>query len=82
MIRPTSRYVDGTSGLLLAPSDEPGFIEALNRLLGDPDLRRKMGAAARHHVERRTAEGADDVVLDHLVALGRSGKTPARRSVG
>jgi glycosyltransferase involved in cell wall biosynthesis len=77
----TEMVVDGTSGLLLAPSDEQGFIDALDRLLGDPELRREMGAAARRHVERSTAEGADDVVLDHLVALGRSGKASARRSV-
>jgi len=78
----TEMVVDGSSGLLLAPSDEQGFIEALNRLLGDPELRRKMGAAARHHVERSTAEGADDVVLDRLVALGGTKGAAARRSVG
>ena len=78
----TEMVVDGTSGLLLAPSDEQGFIEALNRLLGDPELRRKMGTAARHHVERNTGEAANDVVLDRLVALGRAGKARARRSVG
>jgi glycosyltransferase involved in cell wall biosynthesis len=72
--------VDGTSGLLLAPSDEQGFVEALNRLLGDPELRRKMGVAARRHVERSTAETAYDVVLDRLVALGHAGQR-ARRSI-
>jgi glycosyltransferase involved in cell wall biosynthesis len=44
--------VDGESGLLVPPSDAPALAAALRRLLGDPGLRERLGAAARERVER------------------------------
>ncbi len=35
------------NGLLAAPDDVPGLVSALNRLIGDPQLRERMGEAAR-----------------------------------
>jgi glycosyltransferase involved in cell wall biosynthesis len=40
----------GVSGLLAGPSAE--WVEALDRLAGDPDLRRRMGAAGRERVAK------------------------------
>lgn len=43
--------VDGDTGLLVAPRDVPALTRALERLLGDEDLRRRLGAAGRSRVE-------------------------------
>jgi glycosyltransferase involved in cell wall biosynthesis len=43
--------VDGESGLLVPPGDVEATVAALDRLLGDADLRRRMGAAGRQRVE-------------------------------
>jgi len=40
---------DGETGLLVAPGDEEAMRAALRRLLGDAELRERMGAAARVH---------------------------------
>jgi glycosyltransferase involved in cell wall biosynthesis len=40
---------DGETGLLVAPGDREAMRAALERLLGDPGLRERMGAAARDH---------------------------------
>lgn len=41
--------VDGETGLLVAPADPQALRAALQRLLGDPALRQRMGDAARLH---------------------------------
>jgi glycosyltransferase involved in cell wall biosynthesis len=43
---------DGVSGLLVPPGDAPALADAIARLAGDPDLRARMGTAARQRVER------------------------------
>jgi glycosyltransferase involved in cell wall biosynthesis len=56
---------DGRCGLLVEPGDDDGLADALERLLGDAALRRRMGDAARQHVldrfdaRRTTAQVAD-----------------------
>ena len=45
--------VDGETGLLVAPDDPSALADALGRLLGDPGLRAKLGAAARRRVTER-----------------------------
>ena len=42
--------VDGETGLLVPPGDVAALREALERLLGDADLRRRLGAAARERI--------------------------------
>ncbi len=47
---------DGLNGLLVPPGDAPALAEALERLLRDPGLRRRMGAAGRLRVEQRFSD--------------------------
>ena len=48
---------DGEDSLLVPPNDSSALAAALRRLIEDPDLRRRLGAAARRTYERRfTAE--------------------------
>jgi len=49
--------VDGETGLLVEPADEPGLAEAAAALLADPVRRRALGEAARRRVEREFAIG-------------------------
>ena len=43
---------DGESGLLVEPRDAKGLADALERLLRDPELRRRLATAGRAKVER------------------------------
>ncbi len=54
--------VDGVTGLLADPGDIAGLTEHLRRLLDDPELRRRMGAAGRRHAAERF--GADRMAAD------------------
>ena len=45
--------VDGETGLLVPHADPAALADALNRLLGDPGLRAKLGAAARLRATER-----------------------------
>jgi glycosyltransferase involved in cell wall biosynthesis len=46
---------DGETGLLVPPRDVSALRGALERLLGDPELRHRMGEAARKRVRERFA---------------------------
>ena len=45
--------VDGETGLLVPPRDPPALRAALERLLRDRELRRRLGAAARERIRER-----------------------------
>jgi glycosyltransferase involved in cell wall biosynthesis len=47
---------DGYSGLMIDVDDAQGLVDGLERLIGDADLRRKMGADAREWASRFTWE--------------------------
>jgi glycosyltransferase involved in cell wall biosynthesis len=60
--------VDGETGILVPPGDVDALREALTRLLGDGELRRRMGEAARERVRARFSW---DPVTDATIAAYR-----------
>jgi len=49
--------VDGETGVLVPRDDAAAFRRAVREWLAAPDERRRVGAAARRHVERRFGLG-------------------------
>jgi glycosyltransferase involved in cell wall biosynthesis len=73
--------VDGETGILVPPGDVAALRDALERLLGDRELRRRMGEAGR----RRAAEHFSwDAVTRRIVELYAryAGKKPGRGGSG
>ena len=62
--------LDGETGLLVPPRDPPALAAALGRLLRDPELRTRMGAAGRRRVLEQFSGAAVlarlDVMYDDL----------------
>ena len=58
----------GVTGLLVAPRDPVGLADAIERLIRDPDLRARMGAAGRALVER---EFSEDYTVAQTLAVYR-----------
>lgn len=72
---------DGVTGLLVAPGDPDGLAAALERLLGDPALRARLGAAARERaVTRFDAAAALDRLAARLTAAAGAPPGPDRGS--
>lgn len=46
--------IDGETGLLVAPGDRPALTQAFARLIADPALRRRLGAAGRVRAARNS----------------------------
>jgi glycosyltransferase involved in cell wall biosynthesis len=63
--------VDGETGFLVAPGDREGLRTALRRLCEDPELRQRMGTAAR---ERAKLFSADAIVPEFETAYGLAGE--------
>lgn len=66
---------DGRAGLLVPPGDTDAFTDALERVLGDPELRRRLGTQGREWICR---EFSVERVVEETrrllsTALGRSG---------
>jgi phosphatidylinositol alpha-1,6-mannosyltransferase len=62
---------DGETGLLVDSTHPPPGLAAVRRLLGDPELRARMGAAGRHAVESHynwDRVAADVLRIGHEVA--------------
>ena len=71
---------DGVTGLLVAPGDRAAMTQALDRLVREPELRARLGAAARtravaNHTWRHNAQQIAD--LCDAAIRQRSGTTPA-----
>lgn len=59
---------DGVDGLVVPPRDPAALADALAKLAGDPDFRRRLGAAARRTIE---SQHADTAVAAATLALYR-----------
>ena len=57
---------DGVDGLLVPPGDVPALRAAIERLIADPELRTRLGAAARSKAER---EWSREAMADALVRV-------------
>jgi glycosyltransferase involved in cell wall biosynthesis len=70
---------DGENGLVVAPGDERGLAIAIDRLLADPELRARLGAAARRDIAPYTYD-AMAAAFDRALttALTSSASLPAR----
>ena len=55
----------GVDGFLYDPADDGGLREAVAALVGDPELRRRMGAAGRRRVLGRSWEALCEELLAH-----------------
>jgi glycosyltransferase involved in cell wall biosynthesis len=66
---------DGETGLLVPAGDTAAFAAAVRRLLGNADIRRRMGEAARQRVaDRHSIAGATATLDAALRRLARTGK--------
>ncbi len=59
---------DGQTGVLVPPGDPVALRQAIERLLGDRELRDRLGAAAREHAERELSWPAATAALVALYA--------------
>jgi glycosyltransferase involved in cell wall biosynthesis len=71
-----SRVSAGDAALYAEPGDVDGFAACLDTLLGDPELRARMGARGRERVERELAWQHSEPVL--LAAYERALQVRAR----
>jgi glycosyltransferase involved in cell wall biosynthesis len=62
---------DGVTGVLVEPGDPGALRAALDELLADPDLRRRLGEAGRRRVIERLGWAPQ---LDALVAAYRTAR--------
>jgi len=67
---------DGEYGVLVTPGDPPALAEAVDRLLSDPEERRRLADAGRRRVQRYDAPR---VALEFLDAIGLA-QSPLRES--
>jgi glycosyltransferase involved in cell wall biosynthesis/acetyltransferase-like isoleucine patch superfamily enzyme len=56
--------VDGQTGILVDPNDEEGLLAAMNQLVNDPEMRKKMGETARKRVHSNFS--SDYLISEHL----------------
>jgi glycosyltransferase involved in cell wall biosynthesis len=66
---------DGRNGLVVPAGDPAALAGALRRLQGDPELRARLGAAAREDVAPYTQAAWADAMAQALSGAGASGST-------
>jgi glycosyltransferase involved in cell wall biosynthesis len=72
---------DGETGLLTPPGDVRALAQALERLLGDPELRTRMGAAGAEHVRRRFTAKVHIARIEEINQLAQRRWTAQARAV-
>lgn len=67
---------DGVNGLLVEPGDTAALRAALERLLGDAELRARLGTAAREDARALSWDGAAEALRDAYRATASSARPP------
>jgi glycosyltransferase involved in cell wall biosynthesis len=67
--------VEGETGFMVPPGDPAALTAATRRLLADPELRARLGGAARHRVEERFSEERSYARLEALYAAAIAART-------
>lgn len=72
---------DGRTGYLVRPGDADALTDRLRRLATDPDLRARMGAAAREDAQRHSWRAATEALVEHyeLAVRRHVGRRPVPR---
>ena len=72
--------IDGETGILVPRRDVPATVAALDRLLADAPLRRRMGKAGRRRVESyfTMQKLAERILVVYEKAILRSQQAPER----
>lgn len=66
--------VHGETALLFPPEDRHAFVQAVAALVGDPDLRRRLGQAGWARVQARTWADVLDKLLEEYERVRRPGR--------
>ncbi len=66
---PVDLVADGETGYLVPPGDARALTAAVTRLVADPALRERLGAAGRRRVQGRTWSALTDELLGHYAAV-------------
>jgi glycosyltransferase involved in cell wall biosynthesis len=64
---PKEMIEDGVSGFLVPPHQPKAFADRLEALIRDPELRKRLGAAARERIERHFSEEAFNGQIREIV---------------
>jgi glycosyltransferase involved in cell wall biosynthesis len=70
---------DGVSGLVVAAGDPDALAGAIDALLADPALRRRLGEAGRTEVSKYTYDAMVDAFDRALAAAAGPRRSPSRR---
>jgi glycosyltransferase involved in cell wall biosynthesis len=71
---------DGVTGVVVAPGDPRELGQAIDRLLSDPPLRARLGAAGRNAVSHHTYDAMADAFARALTTATGAGRSRRRRS--
>jgi glycosyltransferase involved in cell wall biosynthesis len=76
------QVVDGVTGFLVPPGDPVALADAIERLLRDPELRRRMGVAARARAEQEFSLARMGQRIGELLVAAIEGRAPDPSLVG